>query len=355
MSCSNLNQLNGDGVSETIAGVLLIGLTVVGVALISVFFFSQPVAEEVPAVDVMVSNVSSTILFQHNGGDSLSKEDFTIYVEGNAVDSSALTIVSPGDWPWSVGETISYTAAEAITSLNENVRIAYREEQGAFLRPSFVDDAGINTDLADVASAPLPTLSSGVGPSTVSPEVAGEIVAESILDDSHIVAAFSSLVQDAILEDRYFNFTIVSSNSTINIEQEPGVRNLNTGDQIVIRTGKQQAAGNRISISGVGKTFFNLRFEKVNVWINGVQIENNPNNEVEILNAWIPEYEDLESNLAFLLKEPYDLYIDGEIDYGSGDVTLENVRPTESGMFVVNAWSPKDNENSVILADVDIA
>lgn len=137
--------LNENGVSETIAGVLLIGLTVIGVALISVFFFSQPVAEEVPAVDVLVSNVSTTILFQHNGGDSLNKEDFIIFVGGNAVDASELTIISPGDWPWSVGETIQYAAAGTITPLDENIRIAYREDQGALLRPSFVDDAGTNS------------------------------------------------------------------------------------------------------------------------------------------------------------------------------------------------------------------
>ncbi len=356
MNCSIMNAMDENGVSETIAGVLLIGLTVIGMALISVFFFSQPVAEEVSAVDVLVSNVGTTILFQHNGGDSLNQGDFSIYVDGNAVDPAVLNFTSGGGWPWSVGETISYTASGTILPLDENVRIVYRDDNGILLRPAFVDDAGTNTNLADVPSAPLPTLSPGVVPATPSPAEAGELVAESILKDSQIIAAFASLEKTAVVEDRFFNFTVVSPNSTINIAGEASARSFNTGDTIVIRTGMDNAAGNRISITGVGNTFFSLRFERVNVWINGIIIPNNPRDEVEIKSAWIPEYEDLESTLALRLDPTYELYINGALDPRSGTatvITLQNVRPTDSGMFVINAWSPNDNENSVILARAD--
>ncbi|KAF1077993.1 type IV pilin N-terminal domain-containing protein [Methanogenium sp. MK-MG] len=357
MSGSVLNAINEEGVSETIAVVLLIGLTVVGVTLIGVFFLSPPAAEELPAVDVLVSNNGSTILFQHNGGDSLGEDDFRIYVGGNAVAATELSFTDGGGWPWSVGETIQYAAAGTITPLNENVRIACHEEMGILLRPAFVDITGTNTQLADVASAPLPTLSPGVGPGSTTPEDAGAIVAESVLADSDIVFAVSSFEQTGIPEGRYFNFTVVSPNSTINIAQEAGIRYLNAGDQIVIRTGEEQAAGNRISITGVGNAFFTLRFETVNVWINGTLILNNPRNEVEIESAWIPEYENLESTLAFRLgPESYELYIDGEPDPRGSlgvEITMSNVRPTDSGMFVINAWSPNNNPNSVILAKAD--
>jgi len=356
MNRSIQNGMNEDGISETIAAVLLIGLTVVGVALISVFFFSQPVAEEVPAVDVLISNVGTTILFQHNGGDSLEKDDFTIFVEGIAVDASELTIMSPGDWPWSVGETLNYTAAGTVTPLDENVRIAYREDKGVLLRPAFVDDAGTNTNLADIASAPLPTLSPGVVPATPSPEEAGVIVAESVLADSGIIAAFTTLEKDGTIQGKYLNFTIASPNSTMNFVGSGNFNlhvDLNDGDTISIRTGAQQN-GNRISITGVGNTFFGLSFEKVFVQINGVPV--NSGSEVEIKSAWIPEYMDLESTLAFSLVTPYELYINGILDPrgSTTSITLNNVRPTESGMFVINTWSSNDDPNSVILAKAEI-
>ena len=361
MNRSILNGINEGGVSETIAGVLLIGLTVVGVALISVFFFSQPMEEEIPVVDVLVSNVGTTILFQHNGGDSLGMEDFTIYVEGNAVDASELTIMSPGDWPWSVGETIQYTAAGTVAPLDENVRIAYREDKGILLRPSFVDDAGTNTNLADVAFEPLPTLSPGVVPATPSPEEAGVIVAESVLADSDIIAAFTTLEKDGTIQGKYLNFTIASPNSTMNFVGTGNFnlhRDLDNGDTISIRTGPQQN-GNRISITGVGNTFFGLSFESVFVCINGTQI--NGEKEVEIKSAWIPKYNDLESTLAFKLGGPnklYELYIDGVPDSRGStgeEITLTNVRPTDSGMFVINTWSSNDDSNSVILAKAEIS
>lgn len=177
MSGSIQNAIHEEGgVSETIGVVLLIGLVVVGgVSLIGgVFFFSQPVAEELPAVDILLSNNGSTILFQHNGGDSLAEDEFRIYVGGNAVAATELSFIDGGNWPWSVGETIQYTATGPITPpLDENVLIAHREEKGILLRPTFVDITGTSTDLADVASAPLPTLSPGVGPGSTTPEDAG--------------------------------------------------------------------------------------------------------------------------------------------------------------------------------------
>ncbi|GAB7017113.1 type IV pilin [Methanogenium cariaci] len=357
MSGSIQNAIHEEGVSETIGVVLLIGLVVVGVSLIGVFFFSQPVAEELPAVDILLSNNGSTILFQHNGGDSLAEDEFRIYVGGNAVAATELSFIDGGNWPWSVGETIQYTATGPITPLDENVLIAHREEKGILLRPTFVDITGTSTDLADVASAPLPTLSPGVGPGSTTPEDAGGIVAASVLADSEIVVAVSSFNWEDIVGGRYFNFTVASSNSTMNIAHETGVRNFNTEDKIVIRT-NDWPVRSRISITGVGNTFFSLRFENVNVWIENVAITRPlpPYDVVDIESAWIPEYEDLESTLAFELDPTYELYINGTLDpRGSTTaITLNNVRPTDSGMFVINVRDWNIEPNSVILAKADI-
>ena len=360
MTNSTLDWTNEDGVSETIGAVLLIGLTVVGVTLISVILFSQPIAEELPAVDIIVSGNESTILFQHNGGDSLGRDEFTIFVEGNAVDPDDLHIADSGDgeWPWSVGETLQYSVPAEIEPLSEFVRMTYGGDSGILIRPAFVDEAGTNENRVDVVPGPLPVYTPGATP-TPSPAEAGEIVAESVLNNSQIIAAFTSLDQTAIIEDKYFNFTIVSPNSSIVFAEKKAdnfKRDLNSGEKISIRTVADNAAGNRISITGVGNTFFSLRFEKVNVWIDDTQVLINSKDEIQVKSAWIPEYSNLISTLAFRLDPKYELYINGTLDPRSGSetvITLENVRPTDSGMFVINAWSPSDNENSVLLAKAD--
>jgi len=257
-----------------------------------------------------------------------------------------------------VGETLQYSAALGSTPLSEDVRMTYGGDSGILIRPAFIDEAGTNENRVDVVPGPLPVYTLGATP-TPSPAEAGVYVAESVLTDSQIIAAFTSLDQTAIIEDKYFNFTVESTNSSIVFAEKKAdnfKRDLNSGEQISIRTVADNAAGNRISITGVGKTFFSLRFEKVNVWIDDTQVLINSKDEIQVKSAWIPEYSGLSSTLAFRLDPKYELYINGTLDPRSGSqtvITLENVRPTDSGMFVINAWSPSDNENSVLLAKAD--
>lgn len=358
MKGSILNTMNEDGVSETIGAVLLIGLTVVGVTLISVILFSQPIAEELPAVDIIVSNNESTIMFQHNGGDSLGKDEFTIFVEGNAVDPDDLHIADTGDgeWPWSVGETLQYVAVSVNSPLSENIRMTYGGDSGILIRPAFIDVPGTNESRVDTVPGPLPVYTPGAT-STPSPAEAGVYVAESVLTDSQIIAAFSTLEKTGTIEYRYLNFTIDSENSTMNIPADSSVGNLADGTKISILTGEEKN-GNRMCITGVGTTFFGLRFERAHVRIGSYDVDSG--SEVEIKSAWIPKYKDLESNLAFRLGEgnkTYELYIDGALDpHGETGVLtiMDNVQPTDSGMFVINTWSSNDDSNAVILAKADI-
>jgi|GEM_PF-4194458 len=347
MACSILNKMNEDGVSETISTVLLVGLTVIGVALISVMLFSQPLAEGLPAVDIIVSNSSSKILFQHNGGDALGKNEFTIFVGGVAVDPIDLHIGDTGDgeWPWSVGETLQYSPLGAIPLLSENVRIVYGEsDSGSIIRPSFVDKAGNSNERVDIVPGPLPTSSpTGVTPPP-SPAEAGEFVANSVLADSDIMVSFGSLKNGAILDNKYLKFTINSSDSKIYINGQTTPELLNNGDQITITTKGTNMNQDGISIVGVGNTFFTLRFVDAVVRKNGVILANNG-----IESAWIPEYKDLESTLSFELASPSKLYVNGMLTTG-GNGTLNDVRPTDSGMFVINVMSGTNKENSIILA-----
>ena len=116
------------------------------------------------------------------------------------------------------------------------------------------------------------------------------------------------------------------------------------GDRISIKTKKANTNSNGISITGVGNTFFTLRFETAEVLKNGVLFTNDG-----IKSAWIPEYKDLESTLSFNLGTSYTLYVNGVLAT-TANTTLNDVRPTDSGMFVINIGGSSKDGNSIILA-----
>lgn len=158
------------------------------------------------------------------------------------------------------------------------------------------------------------------------------------------MVSFGSLKNGAILDNKYLKFTINSSDSKIYINGQTTPELLNNGDQITITTKGTNMNQDGISIVGVGNTFFTLRFVDAVVRKNGVILANNG-----IESAWIPEYKDLESTLSFELPSPSKLYVNGMLTTG-GNGTLNDVRPTDSGMFVINVMSGTNKENSIILA-----
>jgi hypothetical protein len=343
MTGSILKALNEDGVSETIGAVLLVGLTVIGLALVGVIVFSQPLAERLPAVDIIVWNDTSTIFFQHNGGDSLGKDEFTIYVNGNAVVPDDLQI--NGEWPWSVGETLRHIPSEIITPLSKNVRMVYgSSDSGSVIRAAFVDKVSTIDDRGVIMPGDTYSLRAGI------------VVAESVRENSHVLVASGKPLNGGTVGGKYLNFTVDSDDSWMSISADSGVDSLAIDTKISICTRE----GANVSITGVGTTFFGLQFEKVDLRIN-----DDSYNNVEIKSAWIPEYRDLKSDLAFTLGKNINadinadkLLVNGAVyfDWTAGtSITLENVNTTESGMFVINVWGNQTVSNAVIIADAEIS
>ncbi|MEA2034874.1 MAG: type IV pilin, partial [Euryarchaeota archaeon] len=102
---------NENAVSEILGTVLLISIVVVGISLVAVAIFSQPMTEEIPSVTATITNESETIYIYHDGGDPLPREEFRILVDG--VDrTDNFTINNNPDWSeWSISDTLSYTGA----------------------------------------------------------------------------------------------------------------------------------------------------------------------------------------------------------------------------------------------------
>jgi hypothetical protein len=101
-------KAGGDGlsaVSEAIGVLVLVGMVVIGVALVWLLIFSNPPPSKVPVLDTIISNRSRTIYILHKGGDPLRAGEYRILVDGG--DQTAnFSIASPGAEPWSVGETL---------------------------------------------------------------------------------------------------------------------------------------------------------------------------------------------------------------------------------------------------------
>jgi len=100
--------LTGDAVSEVIGTLLLVGVVVVGMALVALLLFGNQATSQLPAFDGIITNLSKTIYISHKGGDPLWKGEYQILVDG--VDRTG-AFVNDGGEPWSVGDTLNYTPA----------------------------------------------------------------------------------------------------------------------------------------------------------------------------------------------------------------------------------------------------
>lgn len=123
------------GVSETISAVMLIAVTVSAIAIISVFFLSQPPPEKIPALETVISNTGNVVQILHNGGDPLKHTDFRVML-----DDQLAEVPPDSDMRWSSGETLTFYAPGV-----KNVQILYARAGGSqYALMSSADFEGIS-------------------------------------------------------------------------------------------------------------------------------------------------------------------------------------------------------------------
>ena len=99
-----------DGVSEAVGTIILVGMVMIGVALVGGLLLSGQSSSSVPALDTIITNQSKSIYLYHKGGDPLYPGQYKIIVDGVDLTANA-SIMSPGTYPWSVGETLNVSVA----------------------------------------------------------------------------------------------------------------------------------------------------------------------------------------------------------------------------------------------------
>jgi len=98
-----------EGVSEVVATTLLVGVTVLAVAIVAAIVLSAPQPGEIPHAAIVAKNESGKFGLAHEGGDPLRVGEYRIYVAdgGGLVDETG-NFSSPEGGVWGIGEDIAY-------------------------------------------------------------------------------------------------------------------------------------------------------------------------------------------------------------------------------------------------------
>jgi len=102
-----------EGVSEVVGVMLLVGLTVLGVAIVAAIFLSSPQPDEIPHAAIAAGNTSGKLILAHEGGDPLRAGEYQIYIDtGSGLVERTGDFSEPEGGIWSIGESINYTGTE---------------------------------------------------------------------------------------------------------------------------------------------------------------------------------------------------------------------------------------------------
>ena len=100
---------NETGVSEMIGAIVLMSVIVAAVGIVGVGFLSQSPPQKIPAVRVDITAINNILYIRHDGGDSLSKGEFNITLDGVDKTDSFNYFDDPSSWStWTTGKTLYY-------------------------------------------------------------------------------------------------------------------------------------------------------------------------------------------------------------------------------------------------------
>ena len=155
------NKNRETAVSEVLGAVMLIAVVVTAIAVIGVALTSQSQPEKIPAIDAIISsNGKDTIRIFHNGGDSLTRQQVAILVDG--VDrTSSFTILGSGWTTWSPGQSLD----DNYGSLPGRVQLIYQSPSTQTVLASADFAGGMPTYVPTVLPTPgAPATVTGISP-----------------------------------------------------------------------------------------------------------------------------------------------------------------------------------------------
>jgi PKD repeat protein len=116
---------NETGVSELLGAIVLMGVIAAVVGIVGVGLLSHPPPQKIPSVSVDITIINNTIYIRHEGGDSVSRGEFAVLLDGVDTASSFRLLDGPADWSrWSIGNTLWYQVPDG-QSMPNTIQIVY--------------------------------------------------------------------------------------------------------------------------------------------------------------------------------------------------------------------------------------
>ena len=142
--------------------VLLVGVTVLAVAVVAAVFLSGPQPDEIPHATIVAGiDESGSLALVHEGGDPLRKEEYRIYVDtGSGLVDGTEGFTGPEDGVWSIGGALVYNGAE--TPERVVVTVISGGSETILAEPEFVGGgAGFSPDPVEPGMTPVGTVTPG--------------------------------------------------------------------------------------------------------------------------------------------------------------------------------------------------
>ena len=143
--------------------VLLVGVTVLAVAVVAALFLSGPQPDEIPHATIVAGNKSGSLTLAHEGGDPLREGEYRIYVENESgfVDGTG-DFTGAEDGVWSIGGALVYNGTGKLKRVV--VTAISGGSETILAEPEFVggrEGAGFSPDPVEPGMTPVGTVTPG--------------------------------------------------------------------------------------------------------------------------------------------------------------------------------------------------
>jgi len=341
---------NSAGVSEIIGAILLISVVALAVAIIGVFFFSQPTPTKIPNLNFMTGVNGSTLYLYHNGGDALNVGEFSVLLDGKAASYSV-----SGGGQWSLGKNLIVP----ISSMPQNVQIVYNSSSagGSVLLDQAAADI---VSTVNVTADQLPYLDCSAvynwGCADQIPEAI--IIAQYRQNVTSMRSNFMKHDVGGAVRGKtggvspYFNITISKDNSSIimapsNICSSGTVYSMNATDKLSLMFTLAGGPGDFVLYGSAPELWEMAVGDGSDITVtlstaDGKPKSGFPTSGRRLCHTYITEYSSVDSTLVVEsvgdgtkvanLVVNNTVYINGA---NSTDISFINFKPTPSGLFMI--------------------
>jgi FlaG/FlaF family flagellin (archaellin) len=325
-------------VSEIVGIALLLAVVVMGVGIVAVTIYSQPMPEKTPQVEILISASSNVVSLTHNGGDPLEEGSFYVLADGTRLTGPP---VYGGTWPWSIGEVLHYS----VNSTPVQVLVVYDGGGGAVLLKSATISGAAGTAGPDVPARPGGGGGNYTSPTFDSQEDLDAWVVEQFVgqlkNNSIYLAQDIKSQNDVWGSSGFFNFTLSDDRTYLEIAQNPNGNpnryNFTAGDRMSIHLDNSV-----IRFFAIGHEGWHISAGDVTVYKNGQELTNKTgNNKDYIKGGRIYGYSNFTSSVIIKTKTGLqtELYINNTpIINGTWNqqITLTNIRPAEPTLMILD-------------------